>query len=901
VAAVRVVEPPSATETSPAAGSPPPRAGTFSPGAKIGHYEVIGELGRGGMGQVFVARDTRLARRVALKFLRRTAGEDVTRFLAEARATARCTHENIVVIHDVGEHDGVPYMVLEYLDGATLRPVLAAGRVSTGRAIELALPIARAVARAHEFGIVHRDLKPENVFVTASGAIKVLDFGIAKLLHPDPAVELDKRGVTSGTLPYMSPEQFGIDAIDHRTDLWAIGIMLYELLVGRHPYAPVTLATLFAYLGELDRPVPAIPDELDVPNALRRVVARCLAKRKSERYASAAELCRDLEALLPGRTGRRLGDDESPYPGLSAFQEADADRFFGRSDEIARVVQRLREQPLVGVIGASGVGKSSLLRAGVIPWLKASRERWDAIVVRPGRAPLASLAALVDLFDGERDVRERLAREPGLLGAALRARAAADGSRVLLFVDQFEELYTLGADEAQRRAFAACLCGVADDANGPLRVAVAMRSDFLDRVGEASRFLDELARSLVFVQPMGEPGLRDALVRPLEPLGYAFESTEIVERMVGELATTSGALPLLQFAASRLWEARDRERKLLTRAGHAAMGGIAGALAGHADNVLAALAPPARRLARAVFQRLVTPERTRAIVDRDELRGLAADRAMSDALVDQLVAARLLVVQAVGDGAGSTVELVHESLIGGWPTLRRWLDESQEDAAYLAQIRTAARQWDQKARAHGLVWRGDAAREALQFRARYRGELSEREGAFLDAVVKLGSRSARIRRALVLGGFALMLAIAVGSAIAFVRIRDAGEAAEAQAVRAEDEKAHAKDETARAQQEAERARAAEARVTTQLDEIRTAQAARDRAESDSRASLEQAQMSREQLQLALAKARRDQAAAEDASRKAREAEQRAEELLERETERARNAEKWARKITNTLP
>jgi hypothetical protein len=469
-----------------------------------------------------------------------------------------------------------------------------------------------------------------------------------------------------------------------------------------------------------------------------------------------------------------------------------------------------------------------------------------------------------------------------------------------VFVDQFEELYTLGADEAQRKAFTACLAGVADDVNGPLRVAIAMRSDFLDRVGEDPRFLDGLVHALVFLQPMSPGGLRDALVRPLEPLGYAFESAEFVERMVGELATTPGALPLLQFAASRLWEARDRERKWMTEAGHAAMGGIAGALATHADYVLASLAPPGQRLARAVFQRLVTPERTRAMVDRDELRGLASDAAMSDALVDRLVAARLLVIQTVEAGTGTTVELVHESLIGGWPTLRRWLDEGQDDAAYLAQIRTAAKQWDRRSRAHGLVWRGDAAREALQFRNRYRGELAEREVAFLDAVIQLGSRAARIRRALVLGGFALLLAIAVGSAIAFVRIRDASQTAEAQAARAEDEKAHAKDETTRAQQETERARAAEAQVKSQLDEVRTAQAARDRAESDSRASQEQAQMSREQLQQALAKAKREKAAAEAASREFRELELRAEDLLERERQRAREHEAQAKQITNTL-
>src|SRR5262249_27370678 len=212
-----------------------------APGTRIGHYELIRELGRGAMGRVFLARDTRLGRRVAMKFLPGGSAGFTERVLAEARATARCNHENIVVIHEVGSHDGQPYMVLEYLEGSTLADVIGGKRLTAGRAAELMVPVVRALARAHEFGIVHRDLKPDNLFVTRDGTIKVLDFGTAKLFASanEEAPAFDARAallesVPAGTLPYMAPEQVFMD-VDQRTDLWAVGVILYEMLAGKHP------------------------------------------------------------------------------------------------------------------------------------------------------------------------------------------------------------------------------------------------------------------------------------------------------------------------------------------------------------------------------------------------------------------------------------------------------------------------------------------------------------------------------------------------------------------------------------------------------------------------------------------------------------------------------------------
>jgi eukaryotic-like serine/threonine-protein kinase len=793
-------------------------------GGRIQQYELIKMIGEGGMGTVFVARDLRLGRRVAIKFLQTGQPEMTQRFLVEARATARCQHENIVVIYEVGEHSNSPFMVLEYLQGHPLTHFTENGqKLPYTRAVEVMASVLRALVCAHEQGIVHRDLKPDNIFVTNGGTIKVLDFGIAKVLQQISGVAdeqqqssgairlptplelatgsnnaLTRVGTIMGTLKYMSPEQWGIGVeIDHLTDIWACGILLYRMIAGRHPLAPLDGHQLMV-TAMLEMPMPSLLQAApsDVPRELVEIVDRCLRKIKTDRWGSAAELLAALEQFLPGRRQvAQLASDESPYAGLSSFQEGDAAKFFGRGREVAAMVTRLRERALIGVVGSSGVGKSSFLRAGVVPALKASGESWETLVVRPGRNPLAALAQMIspmvataanltDEIEAQNLLAEKLRREPGHLGSVLRGRARRDGRRLLVFVDQFEELYTQVADVETRLAFTACLAAVADDATSPLRVVVSMRSDFLDRVAEDAAFMNELMQGLFFLGPPNRAGLRDALVQPAEMAGFTFELPSTVEDMLDHLETTPGALPLLQFAAAKLWEHRDPQRRMLTHLAYAQMGGVGGALASHADRVVNDLSAGRQVLVRAMMLRLVTPERTRAIVPLAELRELSRDKAESQSLIDQLVAARLLVVSSSGGGGaaavaargkqadqGSTVEIVHESLVHSWPTLRRWLEETQEDAALMDQLRTAARQWHAKGRSPDLLWRGDMAEEARRWRARYRGLLPDMERVFVDAVLAAASRSSRRRRAFVVGGFIFLGAIVAAAMVALVIIQ----------------------------------------------------------------------------------------------------------------------------------
>src|SRR5215831_13868075 len=304
---------------------------SFTTGSKLGRYEIRSKIGEGGMGEVYLARDTQLGRDVAVKVLPSSYADDAERlhrFEQEACAAGALNHPNILSILDVGTHDGSPYVVSELLEGQTLRQRMSGTTLPQRKAVDYALQIAHGLAAAHEKGIVHRDLKPDNLFITNDGRLKILDFGLAKLTGagntelsqtsiPTRRVDTDP-GKVMGTVGYMSPEQVKGRPVDHRSDIFSFGAILYEMLSGRRAFHGESAAETMSAILKEDPPDLSETNERISP-ALERLVNHCLEKNPEERFHSSRDLAFALEALSATRDGQRFLvimpiEESSPSP-----------------------------------------------------------------------------------------------------------------------------------------------------------------------------------------------------------------------------------------------------------------------------------------------------------------------------------------------------------------------------------------------------------------------------------------------------------------------------------------------------------------------------------------------------------------------------------------------------------
>ena len=748
-------------------------------GAVVDHYKIIRRIGIGGMGEVYLARDLRLGRPVAIKLMVKFDSSLVEQFMLEAQATARLNHPHIVTVYDIGEVAGAPYLALEYLEGRTLADRRREQALGLGELLRTGLAIADALAAAHREGILHRDLKPSNILFPKDGRLRVVDFGLAKMLvttelaqtdplletlpaetaptvaspmpvrraaaaEPDdepptvatPATRVDhelasddaalpsvyRTGLAfAGAPPYMAPEQWV--SIDTRaTDIWALGVILYELVCGDRPYSGTDDALRYQICSPDPVPMPAA--FRDIPGELAGCIMSCLRKRPDDR-PSAEEIIAVLEPMVQRGRLVTTASEVNPFRGLLAFTEQHADLFYGRDEEVTAFLERLRTDVIVPVVGPSGAGKSSFVRAGVIPRLR-EQSSWHILRLRPGNQPLLTLAdrllagdstgSVVTAHGSTRDSRTRrmpgargeeaerdayqlaleLRETPGRLAVALGELADRTGARVLLLVDQLEELYTLVEDAGERQAFMDAITSAADDPLEPVRVVFTLRDDFVGRVAVSRRARDVLGR-VVLLGPPGPEALRQTLLGPLAATGYAFDDPALPDEMIRAVGSEPASLPLLQFTMRLLWERRDVQRRMLLRAEHDTIGGVAGALAAHADVVIEALDPERIRLARDLFLRLVTSEGTRRVVPRPRLLdGLGPDAAE---VLDRLIDARLLAVRrGHGPEEDARVELAHESLIVAWQRLAWWLDDSREERRAIGELSQAAELWQRRGR-----------------------------------------------------------------------------------------------------------------------------------------------------------------------------------------------------------
>ncbi len=753
-----------------------PESGVPGVGDTVEHFRVLRVLGQGGMGRVLLARDTRLGRLVALKIIRpdRADPERLLALLDEARLTARLAHPHIVAIHHIGRWGPTPYLALEYVEGVTLRQRAREGPLGEREVVRIGAAMASALAAAHAQGIMHRDLKPENVMVPRDGRLRVLDFGIAAVLETQAGGPRSTRGgEIVGTPGYMAPEQWTADPATPAVDLWALGVVLYELLAGHRPFDGPRADRRALPDRVRDAGLRPPPLQLEL-NGLSELVFALLDRNPNLR-PSAIAVHERLDALLRGPATTARGGS-GPFRGLLPFEEHDAGWFFGRDAEIDALVEHVRGVSVVPVVGPSGAGKSSLVRAGLLPRLR-EQGNWTVLALRPGSRPLEALAARLVAQDttgrrslattGGRDAARLLAEElltsPHACNVELHAIAEARATRVLLVVDQLEEVVTHARDEAERDAFLDAVASAADPVDEQVRVILTVRDDFLGRIATRAPIRDAL-RDVFVLRRLDAAALREAIVQPLARAGASFDDPSLPDAMVAEVEGEPAALPLVQFACATLWERRDRAAQQLRRADYEALGGVAGALGRNAEAVLTGMTPDAVEAARRLLLQLVGPEGARRVVERDA--ALLAAGAGAEAVVERLTAARLVTSRRDHDGHGARIvlELAHESLSRTWPQLQRWLDESIDERAALADIEAAARLWDRRGRRADELWKGDDVRDARR-RLRDAAEaLTEQAAGFLAAGAEAAER-ARKRRAVGWAGLGAALVVVAAASL----------------------------------------------------------------------------------------------------------------------------------------
>ena len=769
----------------------------------IDGYRLVRELGAGGMGTVYLADDVTLGRRVAIKVITARLSADETvraRFLREARAMATVEHPHLVRIYSFGTQGDFVYLVMEYVQGETLRDLLRrAGPLPIAETVRIAREVAEALEAAWERGIVHRDIKPANILMDARGGVHVADFGLAKSVE----AAADEAGVTQdghivGTPQYLSPEQARGEPVDFRSDVYSLGILLYEMLTGATPFHGATPSAVVSH-HLTTAPPPLREKRAGIPASLTRLVERMTEKDPAKRPAPYAELRRSLADVLEPVPAWTVG---SPYRGLAAFEFEHAPVFFGRAQAVAGVLDALRAQAARGrafvlVLGMSGSGKSSLVRAGVLPQLVQPEtipgvSLWRRVVVRPAdaagdvfdglAAALLRPEALPELgADGTtaRDLARLLRDSPAAAAPLIKgglSQAAAEAARaqgrkeqpevrLAIVVDQMEELFTLERITLhERRAFVEGLSALA--ASGRVWVLATLRSDFYARCEEipALMTLKEGVGQYHLLPPTAaevaqmirQPARAAALKFEVDPATQAPLDETLRDAAVGQV----GNLPLLEFALEELYRQRTADG-LLTVEAYRTLGGVEGALARRAEEVFGSLSKEAQGAAADVFAVLA-----RAVVGEDE--SFTRKYALLDSFtspgsrtfIDAFVEARLCVADR-GDDGRAVVSIAHEALLRSWPRLRSWLEDNRELLRVRSRAAMAATLWEEKGRpADLLLAEGKPLEEAVPLLAMKGFDLSGHEREFLEASQARAQRRSRARQIVNMSSMSLLVTCA---------------------------------------------------------------------------------------------------------------------------------------------
>ncbi len=743
------------------------------PGRVVRGYELGRRIATGSSGEVFEAVQQAVGREVAIRVIRSEYADQlafVRRFELEAQLVARLEHPHIVPLYDYWREPGGAYLVMRLLRGGSARDRLRLqGPLPLNEVNAIVEQIGAALGAAHGRGVVHGHLD--------SGAVLFDEDGLAYLSNFDVGVNsIDAEPEPPPMPPVLANGPVAEAAL--AADIRALARLTATLLTGidsPHPGDLERLGVVAPVADTIERAMRAPGDQRTIGLAAFLDAYRSAAadlEAPGSRSASPATGPPVAEGTAqPGRSPLDQIRPANPYKGLLAFEEADAPQFYGRAELIDDVVSRLMDDRLVALVGPSGSGKSSVLRAGVIPALN----RTDQLVVMfvPGQRPYEELGdALLRVATSPlADLADELRRPNGVIDAVGRVLPVGDMELVLI-VDQLEELFTM-AGEADRMGLLDALAHAVTAEGSRLRLLVAIRADFFDRPLGHRRFGQLLQGRSVNLLPLAGSDLLDAIVEPARSQGISF-APDVVEAIRSDVDTEPASLPLLQYTLTELYDRRENDTISLTD--YESIGRVAGAVAGRAEDLYSQLSAEDRQAAQRLFLRLVIPgegaEDTRRRASRAELTSV------SDGVIDAFGSHRLLSFDRDPITRLPTVEVAHEALIRAWPRLRDWVDGDRDGLRLLRHLSQAAAAWRLRDHDPDELYRGGRLDSALAWVQRQGGHLAEEEQRFLDASVELRRgqeqeattrlereqrQNRRLRRSLV--GLSVVVAIAVAASV----------------------------------------------------------------------------------------------------------------------------------------
>jgi WD40 repeat protein/serine/threonine protein kinase len=753
-------------------------------GQSIKGYELHETIGLGGFGAVYRAYQPNVGREVAIKvILPQYANHPdfIRRFEVEAQVIARLEHPHIIPLYDYWrDHEGA-YLVMRYVRGGNLRSALKEGSFTLEETSTLLDSVAGALAVAHRHGVIHRDIKPDNILLDENGNAYLTDFGIAKDL--DSNIHVTQADMVVGSPAYLSPEQVKTEAVTPQSDIYSLGIVLYEMLVGEHPFPDEKATALL--IKHLNEPVPLL-STLDegFPPELDEVIQRATAKNPEERYPDVPTLAAAFRHVVQGESSNSIVVDvrhrtrsanelltnrtlltselnvDNPYKGLAAFEEVDSANFFGREKLTDHLITCLREQEnrarFLALVGPSGSGKSSVIQAGLIPRMRSGTlpgsANWFMVEMVPGSHPLEELeAALLRIaVNPPNSLLQQLREDERGLVRATKRVLMDQKSELFLFIDQFEEVFTQAKDPAEVEHFLSSLVMAVTDPDCRLWVMLTLRADFYDQPLLHPKFGDLLRQHTEVVLPLSPEELENAIAGPAERVGVVLEQG-LVPQIISDISQQPGALPLLQYALTELFERRSG--RVLTLEAYHSIGGALGALANRAGEVYANLDAEHQEQVRQLFLRLITlgeagVSDTRRRILQSEALAMASDPVVMRKIIEDFDRSRLLTFDHDPVTREPTIEIAHEALIREWGVLRQWLEDSREDLLLYRRLEVAANEWTAANHDPSYLLSGARLTQFQELQAQSNIAMRPEEVAYLEACLaaETAQKAAEIER-----------------------------------------------------------------------------------------------------------------------------------------------------------